>query len=90
VIEYKIDAGGLLETQRASVPRPDVWFDGWLVAEDARPDWSEVAFALWRDSPFSHKLYTFSMRERKLRATGKLRGYAAYVACNPFSRSEIQ
>lgn len=88
VIAYEVGPRGLVEIERIGVPRPDVWFDGWLIAEDAKPDTTEVAFILWRDSPFSYKLYEFSVDERKLRETAKLRGYAAYVACNPFAPRE--
>jgi len=82
-ITYQVADGRLVEVERVTVPPPDVWFGGWLVAEDARPDGSEIAFGLWRDSPLSNKLYEFSVRERELSEGVKLRGYVAYVTCNP-------
>jgi len=84
-IVYDVSNRALVERERVDVPMPDTWFGGWLVAEDATPDTGEILFGFWRDPPLSHQLYVFDLAMRKIQHVSKLRGYHAYVACDPIA-----
>ena len=89
-IRYQLADGRLVEVSRVEIPRPRVWVEGWLVAEDSTAELSRVLFLLSRDPPFGNKYYSFDFAKGELTHLPELStkgALAAFVACDPIAGS---